>query len=931
MQKAASRSLAFKLLAAAASLSVTAAFLAVAAPPVRAAQVGGVQGTVRDNAGKPIRSADILLTPVGGGQPQHARSDTSGYYSFAGVQPGAYTLQVKVVTFNTIAQAITVFQDNSSTVDFALTKAEGPGGSGTRHVSNTHPNDTGTKFTVTALDEQREKGQPNNLYQSQGLLTYKPGVTLDAGQYPHLRGSDQNQIGFSLDGIDLRDPIYNQFATNLVTVGVRSSNVVTGGPSADYGGAIGGYLNQITVNGRDIAPGKLFGGFVENTNGPAHPWQYYGGNTQIGGVLLNNKIDYALSSIVFKTHYADNTQISSLQSSHDESGKFNYYASPNDTFTAYFAHGAQNYNYYETTPNSQFFDTDRLLTDPATGRQYYSVRDLGSNFNDHNLQTYNLDHFTYKHNFTPSSFLQYRIFQLHQGVPAHIEGVGDQFTFMETNRTGNQVDYFNQFNKQNTLKAGLEYLDDKGSYLRQVSRLHVGPLTAGKYYNDRISAAYPKNFQMYLADELRSADNKLTLNYGLRYTNVTYKVQDSQYADSIGQSNPSEYTTKSVDPRLGLSYSPNLDLTFRTSYAITSQPADMRRIQRVAPIDVGAISTSLKTDPLFQSQADFINSPLSRINLSHSKDVDLGVERAFSFNKGPAQGQYTLGVTGYRKFLYDLTYESPANYDPNAGPTTTFRYDNEGKGRADGVEVSLRKIRSRPSDWNGYLNYTNQVVRLTDDSTVSYLPYFTEYEGGNPLFVDSANGPVPAGKGDLRSLNHLLFAPGWDQRHTIGLVVGKRFTKLLETSFVLDAGSGLPFFSAATSDGSLVPPNFSSVGPGFADIHSVAGGDAEFSQVPIAINGSGKLPQINPVAGYTGWHYKISVNTNFYLTPTFSLFLNVDNIFDKKTALNLGTGTIAGEPYYLSPTPQYPQGQEVYRAQSQLTPIFLTFGFRQRF
>lgn len=612
MQKAASQALAFKLLATGASLSVTAAFLAVAAPPVRAAQVGGVQGTVRDNAGKPIRSADILLTPFGVGQPQHARSDSTGYYSFAGVQPGAYTLQVKVVTFKLIDQAITVSEDINSTVDFALTKAEGTETSSTGHISRTHPNDTGTKFPVTALDEQREKSQPNNLYQSQGLLSLKPGVTIDAGQYPHLRGSDQNQVGFALDGIDLRDPIYNQFATNLVTVGIRSSNVVTGGPSADYGGAIGGFLNQITVNGRDIAPGKPFGGFVEETNGPAHPWQYYGGNTQIGGVLLNNKLDYALSSIVFKTHYADNTQISSLQSSHDESGKFNYYASPNDTFTAYFAHGAQNYNYYETTPNSQFFDPDQLLTDSKTGRQYYSVRDLGSTFNDHNVQTYNLDHFTYKHNFTPSSFLQYRIFQLHQGIPQHIEEVGDQFTFMGTNLTGNQVDYFNQFNKQNTLKAGLEYLDYKGSYLRQISSLHVGPLTSagkGKSYNDRISAAYPKDFEMYLADELRSADNKLTFNYGLRYTNVTYNVRDSQYADSIGQSNPSEYTTKSIDPRLGLNYSPSLDLTFRTSYAVTSQRPDMRRIQRVAPIDLGEIGTTLKTDPLSQSKADFLLSP----------------------------------------------------------------------------------------------------------------------------------------------------------------------------------------------------------------------------------------------------------------------------------------------------------------------------------
>ena len=933
MQKAHSKALAFKLLAATTSLSITAGFLAANAPPARAAQTGGVQGTVRGATGEALKGVQVLLIPAGGGAPQPARTDSSGYYSFSGVQPGSYTVQVSIVTFNISTQTVTVTQDINSTLDFALTvksvTTRGSGGS----IAPTRRNNTITETPITARDEQREKSQPNTLYQSPGLLNYKPGVTEDSGQYPHLRGADQNQINYSVDGIDVRDPIFNQFATNLVTVGIRSSNVVTGGASADFGGAAGGYLNQITVNGRDIAPGKTVGGFLESTFGPGAGWGYQGANSQIGGNLLNNKLDYALSSIVFRTRYPGNFQLSELHSSHDTSGKINYYASPNDQFTVYYEHGAENYNFYQTSPNSLFFDTNRLLTDPKTGRQYYSVRDLGSNFNDHSVQTNDLEHFTYKHNFSPSSFLQARVYQLHQGSPAHTEGVANNWNFLATNITGTQLDYSNQLNKTNTLRAGLQYTDSKGSYFRQVVNVQNGPLTPGASYSDRIYATYPKDFALYLSDQLRALDNKLTLDLGARFNSVTYKVQDSKYLDSKGLSNPDGYTTKSTDPRLGLGYSPSPDLTFRTSYGINSQRPDARRIQRVAPFDVGAIGTNLNTDPLRQSKTDAGVLPLSRVKLAHAKDFDLGVEKAFNFNGGLAKGLYSVGVTGYTKYVYDLTYENPGNYDTNAPQSTTpFLYDNQGTSHVSGVEVTLRKIQRKPSDWNGYINYTNQVARANVLSGGAYVPRFSVAEAGNPFFTDSANdaanGVTTLPGHDLRRLNHTEFATDADQRHTIGIVINKRVSKLFEASLILDAGSGLPFFGTATSDGTFG----GSVGPGFAAIHTIAGGDTNFTQVPISLAGAGGLlPPVNPVTGFTGWHYKISMTSNFNLTPAFSLFFNVDNIFDKKTALSLATGSLSNEPYYTAPTPQYPQGQEHFGSNSILTPIFLTFGFRQKF
>jgi len=913
MQKATAKALAFRLLAATTALSATGAFFAATAPPVRAAQVGGVQGTIKDASGAAVAGAQVQLIPQGGA-PRFARTDASGYYSFAGVDPGTYTIQVNVVTFNPVGQPVSISQDINSTIDFTLTKRVLTRRGAGITIPLTKTTDTQTDQVVTAEDERREKSQPNNLYQSTGLLNYKTGVTVDAGQYPHVRGSDGNQINWSIDGIDLRDPITNQFATNRVTAGISSSNVITGGADASYGGSAGAYLNQISASGREISKGKPYGGFVEQTNGPGSKWGYSGANVQVGGVLLNNKLDYALSSIVFRTKYGDNTQLGELHSSHDEVGKFNYYAGPNDTFTTFFAHGAENYNSYQTTPNSLFFDPDQVRTDPATGRQYVSARDLGTTFNDHNLQTYNLDHFTYKHNFAASSYLQYRVYQLHQAIPNHEEQTLNFYNTDRSNVTGNQINYYNQLNKTNTLQAGLEYKDAKGSYRRQIVSVQRGDLATTTSsllrYSDRTYNAYPQDFALYLSDQLRAAQDRLTFNYGVRFQSTTYKGGDSKYADSIGAPLPSQYTTKSTDPRFGLTFTPVQDLTFRSSYTINSQHADERRIERLGPEDVGVVGTSLNANPLIQSRDAYRAQGFSRVSLSHSKDFDLGVEKGFNLRQGLLQGAYNFSVTGYKKYGYDIAFQTSPNY---ANANKIF-YNNDGTQHASGFEFSFRKLQRRPSDWSGYLNYTNQVVRTNASLyDTAYTPYFALYEAQN---FDNAT---------VQGLVRREFAPSWDQRHTVALVAHKNLNKLFGATFILDAGSGLPFYAGSSSNG-----NFGSISNGFANIGATTTGGAEFTQVPVSLGG-GRLPPLNPLVGYTGWHYKISVNTDFNVTDTFSLFLNVDNVFDKKTALSLATGSFSGEPYYTAPSAQYPQGQEVYRYQSKLTPVYLTFGFRQRF
>ena len=173
---------------------------------------------------------------------------------------------------------------------------------------------------ITATEEQKVKSQPNNLYQFPGLLFGQPGITYDPGGYVHIRGSDLFQVGFQLDGISIINPITNEFGTNLVTVGLKSANFYTNGADASYGGATGGFINEITSSGRDLhAQGVK--GITEVTVGPGSQWHYMGTNTQFGDVTPDGKFDYYLSTIRFRNHFPPGFGVTNLPDSQDTAVK----------------------------------------------------------------------------------------------------------------------------------------------------------------------------------------------------------------------------------------------------------------------------------------------------------------------------------------------------------------------------------------------------------------------------------------------------------------------------------------------------------------------------------------------------------------------------------------------------------------------------------
>lgn len=859
--------------------------IATSASMTFAATTGGIQGHVKSADGATsLGGVKVTIVETG----QTAVSDKSGYYTFTGVQPGSYTVKTDSKLFNETTASVSVQQDITATVDFSLNKKEISTGTSKIFASPVRRSDTTTQYAISARTEQLTKSQPNNLYQFPGLVFGQPGVTSDPSGYTHIRGSDYNQVGFALDGVPVTEHMTNSFATNIVTVGLRSANLYSGTADASYGGSTGGFINEVTQNGRDMK-----GGIAELTLGPGHGWDYTGTNLQYGNITNSGKLDYYGSTILFHNSFPGNTQISKVDSA-DGLTKFNYYADPNNTFTVFYNQGYEKYNDYQTgDPTTQTF---AFTPDPTGGT--ISSYDSGKFHQDYSIQGYNLAYIAAKHNFDPKSFLTYRIYRFGNFVTFNEENTAGLYENRHEWTTGHQLDYTNQLSPADQLRGGVSYSQSTTAF-RLIQDPNgsstLSPVSTLPSYGDidRASFVKPTQTTVYLSNKLKTLNDQVTIDAGLRYGSQKYGlVKFASFTDSY------------VDPRLGLNYSPKKDLVFRASFGANSQFPDSHDVEILFPEDYGsAPSASSAAAQLARLKGRY--SQYNKLGTEHSNNYELGVEKAFNV----ANSSWSANATLFQRYQYDLMQYTRVSYNPLGG---LRGFDNSGTGKASGLEFILTKKKVKDSDLNGFVSYTNQVAKATNSAfDTGYLPYFYNAFAGDPNVSDA----------DFRFFNHERYPTTYDQRHTVSVVANKKLNKWFETSFVLDAGSGYPFVNGLAN-----------VGEGADSQHSEQGvGNSDFTQVPITLLDKTTLQPLNPIAGRSGWHYKLSINSNFYMTKTTNLFLNVDNVFDSKTVLAYSTQTQAGQTYYDPPSAAYPQGRIYYGNSTIITPVFVSFGIHSKF
>jgi hypothetical protein len=214
---------------------------------------GGLAGVISDPSGAVVPKAKVSAKSEATGATLNTVSNDEGYYRFALLQPGTYTISVSVSGFEQITTKAQVALNQVTTINIPLavgTKVEtievkAP-------VIQVDTADLSTSFSVEQVSQLPNPG--NDL---SAVAQTAPGVVMNTGggfgNFSSF-GLPATSNLFTLNGMNDNDPflnLNNSGATNLLLGAndVQEATVVNNGYSPQYGQLAGAQINYITKSG----------------------------------------------------------------------------------------------------------------------------------------------------------------------------------------------------------------------------------------------------------------------------------------------------------------------------------------------------------------------------------------------------------------------------------------------------------------------------------------------------------------------------------------------------------------------------------------------------------------------------------------------------------------------------------------------------------
>jgi hypothetical protein len=243
---------------------------------------GGLQGTVKDPSGAVVPKAKVVLTSTAMVGSKELVTDASGYFRFANLPPGDYTLTVTAQGFKGYKhEAISIGVGRLPTADVVLqVGAE----TTTVEVSTEAPViDTTSTQNITNLNNEALQTLPTGItYQS--VIQFAPmarneplaGMSVNGqgsgGTGGSMPGSSGNGHGFGysiggaadsessylVEGQDTENISGGYSKANVPMDFIQEVEMKTSGIAAEYGGALGGVVNVVMKKGSNNFHGEVF-------------------------------------------------------------------------------------------------------------------------------------------------------------------------------------------------------------------------------------------------------------------------------------------------------------------------------------------------------------------------------------------------------------------------------------------------------------------------------------------------------------------------------------------------------------------------------------------------------------------------------------------------------------------------------------------------
>jgi len=235
-----------------AAVCVVCALVANALSPAAAGTTGVLSGTLTDARGAPLAGVTVdAVSPSG----RHTeKTDSKGFYSFAGVEPDTYVVSFELAGYQSrSSEGIVVFADQVATVNASLQRAlRVIGGSTVRATAGGafQPSQTADTYSVTTEQIRTLQGKTDSPDEAT-LLSRLPGAELDISGYPVLRGGRQNEEGYQYDGVEQTSAFLGLSIDALrMNSSVGQLQLTPGPGDASSGNAGTGVINLIAKRGR---------------------------------------------------------------------------------------------------------------------------------------------------------------------------------------------------------------------------------------------------------------------------------------------------------------------------------------------------------------------------------------------------------------------------------------------------------------------------------------------------------------------------------------------------------------------------------------------------------------------------------------------------------------------------------------------------------
>lgn len=216
----------------------------------------GVQGVVKDPTGATIPHAAVTAAGAALIGTKTAETDNGGYFRFANMPPGAYTITVSAQGFRTVKQTVTLDVGRLPSLNIAMQV-----GAVTETVE-VSAEGTAVDVTQSKVQTVISKTVLDNVPTGrsfQSVIQFAPGARTEPLQSGYqIDGASNSENSYLVEGQETAALQDGHSAANVPMDFIQEIQVKTSGFEAEFGGALGGVVNVIQKRGSNEFHGSLF-------------------------------------------------------------------------------------------------------------------------------------------------------------------------------------------------------------------------------------------------------------------------------------------------------------------------------------------------------------------------------------------------------------------------------------------------------------------------------------------------------------------------------------------------------------------------------------------------------------------------------------------------------------------------------------------------